>query len=295
MLVCFNLNYFKEPEPDIDPTEHHVDWSKGEETVMARSLDGGESWNLERPEAFAASQKGKEPGLCPGGIDFTNPNFAMRMRSDIFHVTGDRGKTWQGPYLIPLFGVKLGGRTDYIVDGKDVCTLMISAAKGPLCARTTDGGKTFKVLSNMAPATKVRAIMPSTVRVSETELISAVRQLRGEAYVSWIDVYGSADNGRRWKFLSKVADADNKYWNGNPPSMVKLGDGRICVTYGYRAVPYGIRAKSAVVTARRGAVRLSFVRTDGTGTWAIAVLCRGRTANLSPYTTFPPRKTRSSA
>ena len=30
---------------------------------------------------------------------------------------------------------------------------------------------------------------------------------------------------------------------GNPPSMVRLRDGRLALTYGVRAEPYGIRAK----------------------------------------------------
>ena len=31
--------------------------------------------------------------------------------------------------------------------------------------------------------------------------------------------------------------------NGNPPSLVRLEDRRLCLTYGYRSVKYGIRAK----------------------------------------------------
>ena len=30
---------------------------------------------------------------------------------------------------------------------------------------------------------------------------------------------------------------------GNPPALVLLQDGRLCLTYGYRAAPYGIRAR----------------------------------------------------
>ena len=52
------------------------------------------------------------------------------------------------------------------------------------------------------------------------------------------------DNGETWDFLSKAADTDGGAGgNGNPPSMVRLKDGRRCVTYGYRASSYGIRAK----------------------------------------------------
>jgi hypothetical protein len=43
--------------------------------------------------------------------------------------------------------------------------------------------------------------------------------------------------------LSKVAETDTGKNNGNPPSLVLLPDGNLVVTYGYRATPYGLRAK----------------------------------------------------
>lgn len=44
-----------------------------------------------------------------------------------------------------------------------------------------------------------------------------------------------------WKFINKpVADTG---MGGNPPALTKLHDGRLCLTYGYRAAPYGIRAR----------------------------------------------------
>jgi Neuraminidase (sialidase) len=60
---------------------------------------------------------------------------------------------------------------------------------------------------------------------------------------NWIDAYGSSDGGKTWEFLSKVADTDTGKHNGNPPSLVRLDDGTLCAAYGYRAKPYGIRAK----------------------------------------------------
>ena len=39
--------------------------------------------------------------------------------------------------------------------------------------------------------------------------------------------------------MNKVADTGR----GNPPSMIKLKDERLAMTYGYRAEPYGIRAR----------------------------------------------------
>ena len=61
--------------------------------------------------------------------------------------------------------------------------------------------------------------------------------------INWIDAYGSNDNGQSWQYLCRVAYTDLSLRNGDPPSMVRLREGRLCVTYGYRAFPYGIRAK----------------------------------------------------
>ena len=92
--------------------------------------------------------------------------------------------------------------------------------------------------------------MPSSVRISDNHIISALRRRFDEQFPdkpklphNWIDVYESHDNGANWEFLSKVAETDMGKHNGNPPSLVKLSDGRLCITYGYRAKPYGIRAR----------------------------------------------------
>ena len=50
----------------------------------------------------------------------------------------------------------------------------------------------------------------------------------------------SHDDGRSWSFLSTPEPDTGE---GNPPSLVRLKDGRLCLIYGVRAQPYGIRAR----------------------------------------------------
>jgi hypothetical protein len=50
----------------------------------------------------------------------------------------------------------------------------------------------------------------------------------------------SSDNGRTWR---QIADPVNDLGEGNPPSLIKLRDGRLCLTYGYRAAPYRVAAR----------------------------------------------------
>ena len=80
--------------------------------------------------------------------------------------------------------------------------------------------------------------MPSTVRVSATDLVTTVR-LR-DFPRRWIDAYVSHDDGRSWSYLSTPAPDIGQ---GNPPCLVRLADGRLCLTYGYRGLPFAIHAR----------------------------------------------------
>jgi len=245
ILVGFHLNYYKASE-----NRHSIDRDKPRQRLLARSLDGGWSWTIERPEVFQGYARGVTKLLpLSGSIDFKHADFAMTCRGSRFYISYDRGRNWQGPYKLPDFGQQnIMGRTDYIVNGKDNCLIFLTSTKTngkegrPFCARTRNGGGTIEFVSWIAPEPTGYSIMPSTVRVSPQGLVSAIRRYeRGDINRGWIEIYGSDDNGQNWQFLGKAADTGGK--GGNPPSMVRLRDGRLCVTYGYRSKPQGIRAK----------------------------------------------------
>jgi hypothetical protein len=245
---------------------HNIDHDRPEEFLLARSRDGGVSWSVESPQppGALAGTPGMRHGLMPPGapeehptaledpIDFTRPGFAMTVRMENsnngvsrFYYAYDRGTTWRGPYALPLFGQPgVMGRTDYLVNGREDCMLFLTASKAdrkegrPFCARTTDGGRTWQFLSFIGPEPVGYAIMPSTVRTSPTELVTTIRRL--DPPKSWIDAYGSQDDGRSWSFLSTPAPDTGE---GNPPSLLRLPDGRLCLIYGVRARPCGIHAR----------------------------------------------------
>ncbi|HEV3023062.1 MAG TPA: sialidase family protein, partial [Pirellulales bacterium] len=282
LLVGFSAGYFKDNGPD----RHAIDHDKPEEHLLARSLDGGRTWSIENPAAQGALiPRGKAlhgtelPGVvdrpwtdCPGGIDFAHPDFAMTLRmsdnnggQSRFYYSTDRGHHWQGPFKFPMLGQSgISARTDYLVNGPSDCLVFLTASKStggegrPLCARTTDGGKTWNFVSFIGPEPPGYSIMPSTVRVGSHGLLSAVRVRHGEH--SWLETYFSPDDGRQWTLRGKPADTGE----GNPAAMLCLGDGRICITYGVRSQPFGMRARLSGDDGRTWSEEI-MLRSDGGG------------------------------
>lgn len=262
LLVGYSRGYFK----DLGPTMHHIDRDKPEEFWLARSLDGGLTWSHEHPAEHGhlvprgPALHGTEP---PGRelpeitelrepMDFTHPDFVLTFRMENYHgglsrfeYSYDRGRTWHGPHALPNFGAPgTAARTDYIVNGKHDAFAFITLAKQngregrPACIRTQDGGITWELVSLIGPEPAGFAIMPATVRISDTELFTTLRCREGT--FRWISAWRSLDNGKTWTFDNNPVDYLGE---GNPPALLTLPDGRLLLTYGFRAYPYSIRAR----------------------------------------------------
>lgn len=253
ILVGFTRATFK-----FDVLKHSFDRSQPTSSLLARSFDGGENWNVEDPDNFVGD--GKLPVPLQEPINFTHPDFAMRINRTEFYYSYDRGKTWNGPFIFPAEdGQELTSRTDYLINGDNDCLFFLSLVDERVrsglpdrsfAARTMDGGRSIDFISWMTETDTIRSVMSSTVRIEGDHLVSAMRRRydipdveKSAPQKNWIDVYQSFDNGYSWSFLSKVADTDRGTRNGNPPSLIKLRDGRLCVTYAFRGVPYSIRAR----------------------------------------------------
>lgn len=278
ILVGFSAAYFKWLGPD----RHPYDRDKPEEPYLGRSLDGGETWKIE-PAPALVPPKGMYTSTGPGRkaldltepLDFTNPGFCMTLRmtggqegSSWLFYSYDRGKTWRGPVNFPMLGQSaIMARTDYLVNGKRNALVFVTAAKAsgregrPMCVHTKDGGLTWEFVSWVAPDPKEGfSIMPSSVRLSKTEILTTVRHedsLRKGP--NWIDAYLTKDDGKTWQYLSRPApDTGDK--SGNPPSLIRLSDGRLAITYGHRSPPFEIRAS---------------LSSDNGKTWGKEILLRG--------------------
>jgi hypothetical protein len=278
---------------------HQCTSDKPFDSWLARSMDGGETWKAWKPEGYAGQPAASRERAA--AADFTAPGFVLRVEGNGYHgnsgcrwfSSGDRGAAWTGPYGFgtlfetpELAGMEFTGRTAYLVEGPRTLLLFLSArrtgkdhalnvaiAEKPFLARTDDGGKSWAFVSWLVPwSDTFRAVMPAPVRLSPSRLVVALR--RKSETNNWVDCVASADNGASWSHLCRVGDTEAaNNFNGNPPAMVAMADGRLCCVYGNR-------------TERRMLARFS---ADGGGTWGEPVVIRDdfQSANGSPDLGYP--------
>lgn len=274
---------------DHGSAQHNIDHDKPEEFLLARSLDGGATWSSEFPnEQGYLIPRGKSlhgierPGVpipplrtCTEAVELTHPDFAMALRMDDkdggqseFSYSYDRGHSWVGPFALPsMGGLKIAARTDMLIDGPQTATVMLTAAKSNglegrvFCARTKDGCRSFEFLSWVHDEVAGYEIMPSTVRISPTHLVTITRLREPNMGTSYLDAYQSLDNGASWSYLNRPVEDTGE---GTPPAAIRLADGRIALTYAYRATPFQMLARLSSDNGHTWGTPI-LLRTDGGG------------------------------
>ena len=297
ILVGFGKGYYK----NLGVERHNIDRERPEEHLFARSLDGGETWSIEEPGkdgvmiARGDALHGVEPApetmkpitQLQEPMDFSKPGFVLKLwmlnghyGPSIFYYSYDKGKTWSGPYSLKVGDLtKISARVDYMIEDENSCIAFLTAAKSDdkegrvFAARTDDGGLSWQFVAWVGDELDNGfRIMPSTVRTSEKELILTSRvRLKpgnneeldsgGANKTRYIDSWLSSDNGKSWELLGKPVD---DLGEGNPPSLIKLKDGRLCLTYGFRAAPFSICAKLSSDNGRTWSDEI-VLRDDGGG------------------------------
>ncbi len=245
---------------------HHIATDQPVRHMQARSKDGGMTWRIEDPNSKRQllpeghGLHGQElPGVplppwqaSPTDIRFAHPDFAMALKlNDIhtgpsrFYLSYNRGHDWSGPYRVPAInGLEIAARTDYLINSDASCFLFLTAAKAdhregrPFVAHLDKHGKDWKFHSWINESPQGFSIMPASLRLSETELFTVVRHRSERGRM--LRAYRSKDNGRSW---IREADPVEDLGAGNPPSLVQLPSGELCIAYGVRAKPYRICVK----------------------------------------------------
>ncbi len=273
VLVRFTNGYFRS-----DAGFHDIDPRRSRGSLYARSFDGGKSWAIEHAGDPFARETTPEPSA--GGIDFTHPDFAMRIRNGQWCVSTDRGREWSPRYELPDFGTgeQLTARTDYIVKDAATCLIFLSIEEPEretdeeidrsLCAAIVDGGAAVEFRGWITEDPDQRSIMPATTQLADGTLLTIIRQTdfhgafdEYDKRENYLEAFRSTDDGRTWTSVGRIADTHN------PAAAVTLGDDSVVVAYGYRTEPYGIRGR---------------ITTDCGETWSEEFVLRddGRSADL---------------
>ena len=226
-----------------------------EDSVLARSLDGGQTWKMFDPDGYLDDDnwrfEGRNKSSLKQPIDFLQSGFALRVFGNGYHGNADpkgrffysfnRGKHWRGPFTFSglknhpeLQGKILTPRTDYLIQDKSTCLLFISAQGKDNdltrigCIRTTDGGRTFNFVSWVTPQSEeAREVMSQTVQISDQEFLLTSRKIYAAPNKKHsIEIHRSTDNCQTWRHEGTLKVM--KY-HSNPPALLKLQDGRLCL------------------------------------------------------------------
>jgi len=241
ILSGFSLGYLAPPGKQ---GLHQIDSARPRTNMLARSPDGGETWSV--------SEAGYPDGQLkpfPTDIPFDASGFALNARGDKAFISLNRGRTWNGPFRLPFADLHLRARTDYQVLGTKDLMLFLTAQKTndregrPFCARTRTGGKYWNQFAWIGPEPPGGySIMPSSIRMTNGDfLVSLRRRDNDPAQHNFIELFRSRDGGLSFQWLVNPVKENGQY-SGNPPSMVRLADGRLCITYANRNKPHTIRA-----------------------------------------------------
>lgn len=255
------VGFVEAPYKETAPGMHTYDIASSG-NKYARSLDGGVAWKI--TDAFEIGQEawGHDNNILPEKAvkpipltapiqDLTDPNFILtflRQNNNNgpshFYYSTNKGKSWKGAFVFPNMGTPgIANRTDYIVDGKQTLSVFVTTAKSNkkegrvALARTINGGLTWSLVSYITQEHEGFDIMPSSVRLSDSELLTTIRT-RLKDGSNLISSYRSTDNGKTWERLKDPAPDTGR--GGSPPALTTLKDGRLALGYIHRS-EYGSR------------------------------------------------------
>ena len=277
---------------------HHVVDARGGEYVTMRSSDGGFSWPIEGLRSLGSRQELERPLFMSAAdapsqpYDWASPDFFMTAGFGIpperdqsigyIQYSRDRGHSWEGPFRMPSFGFQwIQVKPDYILRPDGMVLLFVTAGIGSgkrgnrfvAVYGSPDAGLTWNYLAPISADSVdrhyVNRYYASPVLLEDGRILAALR-CQIDARNAWPEIFESADGGRSWQFLSRPSD-----WGG-PSELTLLDDGRLLIVYGYRVVPYGIRARVSEDDGKSWGPEL--ILRDDAGSWDLGY---PRTVKLS--------------
>ncbi|MFD0717028.1 exo-alpha-sialidase [Paenibacillus sp. GCM10027626] len=195
-------------------------------------------------------EKGDAPAaLRPGTYHHMMDKWIGVMAGTYTIRSSDGGKTWDHPVRVELGDVVIRGNCVEMEDGSIIAPLYgqhdgSGGASDVIVGRTSDRGQKWERLAIVSSdGGQYHFHEPNLYQTPSGKLILFIRSVRrevdpGERHLaSPLFIAESTDGGRTW--------TEPKMWPIYSPSpfhLLRLQDGRIVLNYGYRLVPYGIRA-----------------------------------------------------
>ena len=201
-------------------------------TYLCAGKVGWETWPLKRrSEAVGQGLSIQEHPWDAAAIVVGNNKM-------FFQRSSDAGATWdRQEWEVPAFGsLWTFPRSAQLADGTVLVPVSGTDSAGEARSYiwySKDGLSGWKLVSMGAQVAGTRADEMALVEVSPGRVLAQSRNESGYFLEMWSD-----DGGRSWS-LPVLTDIWAPH---SPPDLLKLKDGRILCTYGYRRMPMGIRA-----------------------------------------------------
>ncbi|MCX6991956.1 MAG: sialidase family protein [Kiritimatiellaeota bacterium] len=273
--------------------QSHIDPTGG--SACMESRDGGRTW--QEVKAIPPTARGERPGSVFKAADGTlveigqyfwrrypaeqkpelqkkyyirdncgpGPGKVATCTGGFLRRSTDGGKTWETteiPELDAYMAASSGWSCCQLVDGTVLRAFMVKKAAQDSCdcyvVRTKDG-KTYDVVRAMwDPNRKEDVTEENIVHVMNNGTVWMMARIGELSPDDFMWQAFSEDGGKTWRTVKTEI-------KGHPPSsVIRLQDGRLLLTYGYRHVPYGIRAVLSKDDGRTWQTdQVQVLRTDG--------------------------------
>ena len=213
------------------------------EKVHARSLDGGETWSIEKPTLdFEAHRTIAPPMFALGGdtiirvcgrYDHGGERCAQRGG---FYLSQDRGRNWRGAYEFSGLADVLTDRRNNTSRTRHIGDLIFMSANqrnhwgSDFIFVARHDGRSFEEVGTVVNDSS-RAVMPAVADLRGRLVVTARR--RGAPRVEgWVDSFVSDDAGETWSQGRHVGETGSD--NGNPPALIAT-QGRVYCAFGNRS------------------------------------------------------------
>jgi len=150
----------------------------------------------------------------------------------------DKGRTWGNPMQITQHGHSVAACHPIIECGGGTLLLAVYDVAGCWLTRSFNGGTTWQEFIPIVKNTDyIEFSEPSLVYLDGGHILCALRTLdKRIGRSTWIYQTHGWNLGRWWQPPSATP------MRGLPPSLLRLNDGRILCSYGYRRAPFGVRS-----------------------------------------------------